>query len=254
MTPRPADAAAARWTPDAFRASWADNTLGEIDFLTRTLGVKSGARILDIGCGIGRHAIEFARRGARVVGVDNSAPLIESARVAAGALPVRFVVADTRTIAFQAVFDVVVNLYDGAIGYASDEHTNDALFASIGAALVPGGRSVLHVQNAEHFAVRDHFKSWTVGARALTLTEYRWSAHERRLVHSGHILPFGESLHRPLPTTSPPVSYRLYTLDELVQRLTAAHLRVDAVFRGFDEQQPAMPGCKEFVVISTKEQ
>ena len=47
-------------------------TRGEVDFIARELGLPAGARILDVGCGTGRHAVELARRGYRVTGVDLS--------------------------------------------------------------------------------------------------------------------------------------------------------------------------------------
>src|SRR6266545_5875683 len=57
----------------------------EVDFLMQELALGPGARVLDLCCGQGRHAVELARRGARVVGQDLSAHLLGAARETAKA-------------------------------------------------------------------------------------------------------------------------------------------------------------------------
>jgi SAM-dependent methyltransferase len=58
-------------------------TRGEVDFLERVLGTQPGANLLDVPCGNGRHAIEFASRGYAVTGVDQSQESIEEAQKSA---------------------------------------------------------------------------------------------------------------------------------------------------------------------------
>ncbi len=55
----------------------------EVDFLVDALGLESGMRVLDVGCGPGRHSLALARRGFDVVGVDHSAEFVRLARDAA---------------------------------------------------------------------------------------------------------------------------------------------------------------------------
>jgi len=60
--------------------------------------------VLELACGPGRHALEFARRGYRVTGVDRTARYLETAREKAGeeGLDVEWVEADMRTLRRRA--------------------------------------------------------------------------------------------------------------------------------------------------------
>jgi methylase of polypeptide subunit release factors len=51
----------------------------EAEFLDRALALEPGSRILDLGCGFGRHSVALARLGHRVTGLDLSARLLEHA-------------------------------------------------------------------------------------------------------------------------------------------------------------------------------
>lgn len=59
------------------------NTIPEVDFLLEELSMQPGGSVLDVGCGTGRHAIELARRGYRVTGLDLSTGMLAWAAEAA---------------------------------------------------------------------------------------------------------------------------------------------------------------------------
>jgi len=81
------------------RYSFTYGTVSEVDALVDALGLVPGQRILDVGCGPGRHAHELARRGLEVVGIDISESFVALAREGApgGA---SFVHGDARTMEF----------------------------------------------------------------------------------------------------------------------------------------------------------
>src|SRR5262249_22680408 len=76
-----------------------EQTRAEVDQLVALLKLGSRARVLDLCCGIGRHSLEFARRGFRVTGVDRTAGYLEQARGGATRenLSIEFVHSDMRT-------------------------------------------------------------------------------------------------------------------------------------------------------------
>jgi SAM-dependent methyltransferase len=108
---------------DTAEVPWTEGTVSEVDRVLRILPTEGGERILDLACGSGRHSLELAQRGFSVVGVDISAELIEIANSESKdqGLDVAFLRADIRELAFDplfdAEFDIVLNLNDGAVGY-----------------------------------------------------------------------------------------------------------------------------------------
>ena len=120
-------------------------TWQEVDFLTGPGGLRPGMRVLDAGCGPGRHALELAERGFDVVGVDLSERFIEIAeqqRENRGLTSAAFQVADVRSLPFAAEFDAVISLCQRGFGLLGgvDEEGVLSEFARV---LRPGGVCVL---------------------------------------------------------------------------------------------------------------
>lgn len=132
------------------RYSFTKGTEQEADFLVSTLGLAAGTRILDVGCGPGRHAHALARRGMVVHGVDISTRFIELAREGAPA-GATFEVADARALAFDREFDVVMSLCQGGFGLVGPD--DGTVLDNMARAVTPEGRVVLSAFSS-YFAVR----------------------------------------------------------------------------------------------------
>ncbi len=74
------DARAERWDLRAESNALAADRAVDLDRIWSALGLRSGARLLDAGCGSGQFAIAFAERGARVTAVDLSPEMVARAR------------------------------------------------------------------------------------------------------------------------------------------------------------------------------
>jgi SAM-dependent methyltransferase len=121
------------------RYSFTKGTVQEVDFLVDALGLQPGSRVLDVGCGPGRHSHELARRGVIAHGIDISARFIEIARDDApdGAT---FERADARDLAFDGEFDAVLSLCQGGFGLLVGAGEDEAVAAGMVRAVRPGGR------------------------------------------------------------------------------------------------------------------
>lgn len=140
--------------PAYLRNAFTKGTEQEIEFLVGALGLTPGLRVLDVGCGPGRHALALARRGIEVLGVDLSPEFVDLAARAAAAegVPARFEVLDVRQMAFRGEFDAVICLCQGGFGLLGGRHEAE-VFGRIVRALRPGGGAAVSAFHAP-FAIR----------------------------------------------------------------------------------------------------
>jgi SAM-dependent methyltransferase len=118
----------------------------EVEFLYTALSLKAGDRLLDVGTGPGRHAIEFARRGVRVVGIDISSKFLNLARERASeeGIAVSFFEMDALQLPFEDEFDVAVSIAEGAFGLGLDDLK---ILRGMTRALKPGGHLAVEAPN-----------------------------------------------------------------------------------------------------------
>lgn len=102
------------------RYSFTMGTDQEVRFLVDALGLVAGMRVLDVGCGPGRHGHALAALGIEVVGLDISQAFVDAARANAGPLET-YVRGDARAMAFDAEFDAAISLCQGAFGLSGPD-------------------------------------------------------------------------------------------------------------------------------------
>jgi SAM-dependent methyltransferase len=121
--------------PAYLRNAFTKGTEQEVEFLVGALGLDPGMRVLDAGCGPGRHSLALARRGFEVVGVDLSPDFIDLARAEQSSAT--FEVGDVRDLTYDSEFDAVICLCQGGFGLLGGAD-DEAVIERFAAAAKPG--------------------------------------------------------------------------------------------------------------------
>ncbi len=124
-------------------------TLGECDFIESEINSDKSVRILDIGCGTGRHSIELARRGYDVTGIDLSECQISKAREKAklAGVSVEFLTADARELNYAGEFGLAIMLCEGGFSLMETDEMNYAILQGAASSLLPGGKFIFTCLN-----------------------------------------------------------------------------------------------------------
>jgi SAM-dependent methyltransferase len=125
------------------RYSFTKGTAQEVGFLLELLKLPQGARLLDVGCGPGRHAVPLAQAGLAVTGIDVSRRFLELAADEAQRAGVRpaFFEVDARQMPFDDEFDAVISLCQGGFGLMGGD--DSLVLKRMMEALKPGGTLVM---------------------------------------------------------------------------------------------------------------
>lgn len=126
----------------------------EVNFYLEVLGLPQQSRLLDVGCGTGRHTIELARQGYVVTGLDFSQGMLAKAEKAAkqSGVTVDWIHADATQFQVNEPYDAALCMLEAALGFLAldqdAEKHDQAILGNVNAALKPGGRLILGMSNA----------------------------------------------------------------------------------------------------------
>ena len=202
-------------------------TTREARFIHQVLGLQKKARVLDLGCGFGRHAIELAAREYEIAALDVSMPMLQHglAEAQRRGLTIKFVQRDMRELNFNEVFDACY-CWQTTFGYF-DDRTNVQVAQGVARALKPGGRFLLEVVNRDYVVGEMPSRTWWEGHECVFLEEVEFDNHYS-VLHTKRSFIYEDG--------SPPREFssfiRLYCLHELRQLLHFAGFRILEVSGG----------------------
>ena len=208
----------------------------EVGEIVTLLGIKPGAHVLDLGCGVGRHSLEFARRGFQVTGVDSTQKYLQQASEQAHkeGLKVEFVQDDMRKFSRPETFDAAINMFT-SFSYFEDPDEDRQIVANVCRSLKPGGAFLLHTHGKETLARIFQEKDWEEINGTFVLYERKparnWGWMENRWI-----------VFKDNRRTEFRVDHRLYAATELITLFTAcgfAHADAFGYFSGIPYNEKA---------------
>ena len=207
----------------------AERTRREIDFLVDALALAPPARVLDVGCGFGRHCIELGRRGYRALGIDPAAAMIEAAeaQAAQAGVDVEFQQAAGEEFTAPEPFDAAICLFTTLGQIAPDSlEDNRGLLAAAAQALKADGRFALELPQKRPALAALKPSDRFDGATRYTQVRRSHDAATGIVTESFRLVaPSGEQTYR--------LRYRLFSHADATDLLAAAGLRVVSRHAGY---------------------
>ena len=223
-----------------------ERTTKEIDSILSVVDLETGDRILDIGCGAGRHSIELARRGFDVLGIDPSAAMIASAieRADGEKVKPKFLQMKGEDIAWFEEFDAAICLFT-TLGQVDEREDNQRLLFSGAQSLRPGGHFILEIPQREWLENNLKRSERLGGGETYTYVERSYSAEQEQVT---------EVFARVSPKEKRTfiLRYRLFDQEEIQKLLEKAGL-ADITFYGGYEKTPLVSDSPTMVVTARKE-
>src|ERR1700722_5351753 len=133
----------------------------EVDAVIALMELPPGAHLLDLPCGVGRHSMEFARRGFQVTAVDRTPRYLDTARnqCAQDGMTIEFVQADMRIFERPNSFEGAINLFT-SFGYFVDASDDLMVARNFASSLKPGARLVVDMMGKEVLAGKFRDRDW----------------------------------------------------------------------------------------------
>ncbi len=205
----------------------------EIDRLVRILELSPEQTILDVCCGYGRHALELARRGFTVTGIDLASRQIDAAKIQANAedLDVTFQCGDAREMIFARPFDVTLNLFT-SFGFFPTDAENRRMLGKIFEATSPGGSFLLDFWNRERILRKFTPQETETRPDGIRIDkQWEFDAINGRINWDNQVI-FPDGKHARWSQ-----SVRAYTLFEIRTLLEAVGFTVDKVFGNWEGRE-----------------
>lgn len=204
-----------------------ENTPKQCDFIEQVLDLAPGSRVLDMGCGHGRHVIELASRGHQVIGIDLVAGFLEIAAKEAEKRGVKVSLGqgDIRTVGIEGGLDGIICLFD-AFGFFPDDDNAQVLYNAF-QSLSPGKSLLLDVRPREVLLRLPTVSVLDKGNGDMMVDRHHFDVESGRLVDRRSYVRNGKAREISF-------SVRLYSYTELRLILRSIGFEVTGAYSGYD--------------------
>ena len=207
-------------------------TMRDVRFIETVLAPRKGAKILDVCCGIGRHALELAKRGYRITGVDITQQYLDVAAARARRRKVKIALErrDMRKLGYRGEFDAAILMWT-SFGYFENEKDNMKSLRVIHRALRPGGKFLIDLINRDWLIRNFQPHGWMEAGKEYVLERRQFDPSTSRMHSEWVCIGEGEVARRE-------TNLRVYSLHELLEMLERAGFGITAAF---GDQENVMP-------------
>ncbi len=210
-------------------------TVKEVDFMLSYFNLQPGAKVLDLMCGYGRHAIALARKGMAVTAVDILGDYTDEIFEIAEKeeLPLKVIKADVISYQHDEPVDLVLCMGNSLNFFNADDTLQ--LFSHISSTLEPGGHLLINSWTVAEIAIKNFKeKSWSIVGDMKFLIDAKFLFQPARIETESTILaPDGKT------ETKKGIDY-IFTINELETMLNKAGLQMKEIY--------SIPGRKKFTL------
>ncbi len=206
---------------------------------------EKGSKILDAGCGIGRHSVKLGEKGYSVVGIDFSPLYVEYAKKEAQRKKlnnVSFRVEDVRKISYVNEFDLIINMWS-SFGYFDDE-TNLEVLKRFYRALKNKGKIIIDIENRDYilkYFIRETFRE----KGDLFILERR-RFHPLTSIVTTHRYIIGKSVRKDYLR-----NIRIYSATEMINLFKLANLKTIEILGDYNGEKFG-ENSKRIIIIGQK--
>lgn len=251
----------ASWEDTLFMSEWFEQSFGndylivykhrdlqgayeEVRRMVGWLQLAEGAHILDLCCGMGRHALALHDFGYQVTGVDLSEVLLHEAHKLDARNKVKWIRGDMRQVPLQDQFDAVVNLFT-SFGYFSEDDDNLKVLQEIRRLLQPSGKFIIDYLNPSY--VIKHIVPHSQRVEGAMTIE------ENRTIEDGFVKKQIVIREAGGPDRHYAEQVKLYPAEQLRALVEKAGLCIDQVYGNYDEQQFQAEASPRLILVGHKE-